>query len=342
MTTITREELWRALKRGEPEPLYLLFGTEDYLRDRAAQSIVDAALRDSSLREFNDSAFNLANTDVQVAIAAAEQMPMMAARRVVRVRDFNRLRESDEEAIVRYVMRPVASTVMIFLADDLDKRRKLSKTLLNVCVSVEFAQLRDAELSAWARNALKDLKASADDAALASLVALKGASVRELTVEIDKLVTAALPGGRITADLVDDLVVPSRELSNFALSDDLIARDARRAVSTLRRLLDDGAEPVMLIGLVASHYHRMALAKELMSQGASEREVFRLVALPYSKQEAFLATARRASAESLGRAIRLTAAADFAIKTSQSTPRLQLEMLVCELMDQTGENPHAK
>ena len=61
---------------------------------------------------------------------------MMAERRVVRVTGFSRkpprapLREEDEGALERYITRPVETSVVIFIADDLDKRRKFSKTLL--------------------------------------------------------------------------------------------------------------------------------------------------------------------------------------------------------------------
>jgi DNA polymerase-3 subunit delta len=336
MATLTREELWRRLKGGKVEPLYLLFGPEDYLRDAAARAITDAALKDSPLREFNESAYSLASADVQQAIAAAEQMPMMGGRRVVRVTDFGKLREADEEALARYVTRPFESSTVVFVSGDLDKRRKLSKTLLDVCASVEFAELKDAELTAWARDRLKHLGAHADERALRRIVGLVGASVRQLATELEKLATAALPEGVITPELVEALVGRSRELSNFELSDHLIARDRRRALETLRKLLDDGAEPVMLIGLLASNFHRLALAKELMSRGAPEQEVFRVVNMPFSQRKEFLATARRADSGELVRRIRRIAEADLAIKTSlggggDRGPRLQLEMLVCEL-----------
>lgn len=331
MSTHTREDLKRALKAGKIEPLYLLFGAEGYLRDAAARRIADAALHDASLREFNETSFSLSNTDVQQAIAAAEQLPMMSARRVVRITEFARLRETDESALLRYLARPVESTVVIFVADELDKRRKLTKTLLDACFSVEFAPLKDAELSTWARSRLRDLKAETDDRTLHQIIALVGASVRQLATELDKLATAALPSGRITMEMVETLVGRSRELSNFELTDYLIARDRRRALQTLRRLLDDGAEPPMLIGLLASNYHRLALAKELMSRGSPNDEVFRLAAVPYSKREDFLATARRTDAATLSQRIQRIADADLAIKTSQATPRLQLEILVCEL-----------
>lgn len=331
MSTSTREDLRKALKAGRIEPLYLLFGAESYLRDMAARVITDTVLNDAPLREFNESSFSLARNDVQQAIAAAEQLPMMTARRVVRVTDFSRLAESDEEALLRYLARPAESSVVIFIADELDKRRKLSKTLLDACVSVEFAPLSDAELATWAKSRLRELKAETDERTLSQIIALTGADVRTLSNELEKLATAALPSSRITMEMTDALVGRSRVLSNFELTDYLIARNRRRALQTLQRLLDDGAEPVMLIGLIAGNFHRLALAKELMTRGAAKEEVFRLVAMPYSKREEFLATARRTDASALVRSIERIAAADLAIKTSQATPRLQLELLVCEL-----------
>jgi DNA polymerase-3 subunit delta len=331
MGTISREELWKRIKGGRVEPLYLLFGPEDYLRDAAARRIADAALEGAPLREFNESAYSLSSADVQQAIAAAEQLPMMASRRVVRVSDFARLREDDEGALVRFVSRPVETSVVIFVADELDKRRKLSKTLLKACTSVEFAALTDAELAAWAKDRLRQLKATADERTLRQLIALAGASVRQLANELEKLATAAGPAGYVSMEMVEALVGRSRELSNFELTDHLIARNRKRALETLARLLDDGAEPVMLVGLLASSYHRLALAKELMARGAPEQEVFSVVKMPFHQRQEFLATARRADSAELARRLRRIAAADLALKTSLATPRLQLEMLVCEL-----------
>jgi DNA polymerase-3 subunit delta len=309
----------------------MLFGPEGYLRDAAARAITELALKGAALREFNETTYSLSGTDVQQAIAAAEQLPMMAARRVVRVTDFARLREADEGALIRYLARPVESTTVIFVADALDKRLKLSKQLLDSCVSVEFAPLPDAELAAWAKSRLKDLSADADERTLRQIIALAGQSVRQLATELEKLATAALPSGHITMELVESLVGRSRELSNFELTDHLIARNRSRALETLGRLLDDGVEPLMLTGLLASSFHRLALAKDLMSRGAPEQEVFNVVKMPYNQRAAFLATARRADSRDLSRRIRRIAEADLSIKTSQATPRIQLEMLVCEL-----------
>ena len=335
MTTLSRTELDRSLKSGRLEPLYSLIGCEGYLRDAAARSITDVALSGTLLREFNESSFSLLTDAAMSAIAAAEQLPMMSERRIVRIKDFAKLREVDEEVIIRYLLRPVDSTVMIFIADDLDKRKKLTRSLLATCAMCEFPAVKDAEAKAWARTRLKELKTAADDRVLTEIVRLVGTNLQTLNSELDKLAAAAVDTRQITMELVGELIDRSRELSNFDLGDQLVAGDRKRALETLHRLLEDDVAPVMLLGLIAGNYHRLALAKELLTQGRRE-EVSRLIYGPPPKRDAFMNTLQRSDAAKITRGIKLIADADLAIKTSQGGggphgARLQLEMLVIQL-----------
>ena len=329
MKPLSRTDLDRSLREGL-RPLYLLLGHEIYLRRVAAQSITEAALSRTLLREFNESAFSLLSDPVQSAIAAAEQLPMMSEMRVVRIRDFARLREADEDVLIRYLSNPSPTTVMIFVADELDKRKKSSKVLLDTCTIVEFTPLKDAEAKTWARLHLKSLKVSADEQVLSELIRVVGTDVQTLANELEKLASAAGSTNRITPNLIDELIGRSRELSNFELGDHLLAGNRKKALETLHRLLEDGAEPVMLVGLIAGNYHRLALGKHLFARGGRE-EVFRNINLPPFKRDSYISMLQRSTAARIARGIQLTAAVDLAIKTSQATPRLQLEMLVCEL-----------
>lgn len=339
MKVLGREDLRNQLIKGEIAPVYLLFGEEKYLRDAAAKFISDKALNDSSLREFNETVFSLADSKIEYALSAAEQMPMISSRRVVRITEVvvsatgkkDSLKEEDEAVLQRYLSRPAESSVVIFVADEIDKRRKISKILLENCVAVEFGTLSEADLMTWARGELKKQNADIEDRALRYLIGLVGNNVQKITTEIEKLAVAALPGALITYELVEQLVPNSRELSNFELTDYLLTKNRTRALQVLHKILDDGAEPLMLLGLIASNFHRLFLAKELMRNGVDRTEVARTMRLPFSKQEEFLAAARRADAEKLAWNLRRIAQTDLAIKTSQATPRLQIEMLVCEL-----------
>jgi DNA polymerase-3 subunit delta len=329
MKTLSKVDLERSL-RQTLSPLYLLVGCESYLRGVGADEIANAALSDTLLREFNESSFSLLTDAVQSAVAAAEQLPMMSSRRVVRIRDFAKLREADEQVLIAYLKNPAPSTVMIFIADDLDKRKALSKALVDNCTVVDFSPIKDAEAKAWCRTRLKELKITADDQVLTEIIRLVGTDVQTLYSELDKLASAAADTGKITFELVDELIGRSRELSNFELADHLLAKNRKRALETLHRLLDDGAEPLMLVGLIAGNYHRLALGKDLLTRGGPS-EVFRNISMPPFKRDSYLATLQRSDPAKLAKGIQLIAAVDLAIKTSQATPRLQLEMLVCEL-----------
>jgi DNA polymerase III subunit delta len=339
MNILTREDLRNQLKRGEIAPVYLLFGAEKYLRDLAAKAITEKVLHDAPLREFNEIIISLNDSEIQYALAAAEQLPMIAARRIVKITDVrvsatttkDTLKEENEEILALYLRRPAETSVVIFLADELDKRRKISKLLLENSVAVEFPVLTDEKLVEWAKDRLKEFGARADDAALQHLVLLVGNNVLRLTTELEKLAVAALPDSIITFDLVEQLIPNSRELTNFELTDHLLGGNRKRALQILHKILDDGAEPLMLLGLISYNFHRLLLANELIKQDVARTEIARIMKLPYSKQEGFLATARRADAEKLSRILRRIAETDLAIKTSKATPRLQIEMLVSEL-----------
>ena len=331
MPVRTSRDLTQALKKGQIEPVYFLFGPETYLRDEAARLIADEAMRGTLLREFNDSTFNLTSNDARDAIAAAEQLPMMSQRRVVRIKNLGKLKEADEEVLLNYVNRPVETSVVIFITEDIDKRKKLAK-LLMAGAAFEFQPLKPNELQAWIRSYLRDLTAEIEPQALQRILETVSSDLHTVANELNKLFVAALPSGRITTELVDSLVGRSREHMNWELSDHILSRNRRGALKTLQDLLDDGVEPLLLIGLIAGTYRRMALAKALLSQGASPATIFSEVRMPPFKQRDYLAMLNRVDSERLARTIRRVAETDLAIKTSKATPRMQVEMLVCELM----------
>ena len=345
MAVLSRDDLRNQLKRGVIAPVYVLFGAETYLRDAAAKYIADIAFATGDFRDFNDTSFSLNTEDnLKRALAVAQEMPMMASRRVVRITDIrisatghrDTITEDHEPTLSSYFADPSPSSIVIFIADDLNGVRKMGKLLRDKTASVEFKPLEDKDLLKWADGEFKKAGAEIDHATLNQFIARIGSDVRRLTNEINKLATAALPGKVISPELIDALVPNTREISNFDLTDHLVAGRKSKALTMLRKILDDGAEPLALLGLISYNYRRMLMAKDLMSRGADRSEVARVLNMKYGNHEPFLAAARRADINSLTGALQKLAKTDLAIKTSKggSGPvgaRMQIEMLVCEL-----------
>jgi len=85
MAILGRDDLRNQLKRREFAPVYLLFGPEIYLRDLAAKTIADLVLANSELREFNEIEHSLNDSKLNYALSDAEQMPMIASKRVIKI-----------------------------------------------------------------------------------------------------------------------------------------------------------------------------------------------------------------------------------------------------------------
>ena len=346
MKPISRSDLRNQLKKREIAPVYTLYGPETYLRDLAAATIADIVFGKEGFRDFNESEFSLnAEGGLLAALAAAEQLPMMAERRVVRVVDVrvaataakDTLKEADEAALRAYLERPAESAVVIFIADEINGVRRLGKLMTEKTVAVLFEKLGDNDLVDWARRRFLDLGTEADEGALRQLAALTGPDLRRLANEVDKLSAAALPEKKIGVELVEQLVPNVRELDNFSLTDQMLAGNTLTSLRTLKKILDDGAEPIMLLGLLSYNFRRLLMAKDMMEHGAERADVARVVNLRYSNQEPFLAAARRTDKRKLMAMIERLAAADLAMKSSiggggPAGQRLQLETLICELM----------
>ena len=345
MPDLTKEELWRQLKQNFVAPVYVLFGPETYQRDRAASQIVEHSFAEGDLRDFNIDEFDLNDKEaMESALAAAQQLPMMSSRRVVKAGGVrvaatagrDTLKEDCEEALGNYLADPSPSTVLIIVADELNGNRKITKLLKKHAQTIEFKKLDDRELSNWVRKQFDEKKARIDDLAARRLMELVGSDLRRLTNEIEKLCAAAIPSDVVTFELVEALVPNVNQVDNFALIDAIISGRGNHALRVLKKVLDDGAEPVMLLGLLSSNIRRLLMAKTMMDRGDDSREVKSILRMPWQQQEEFLAAARRADSGRLMSVFDRLAKTDIAMKTSlggggdQGT-RMQIEVLVCEM-----------
>jgi DNA polymerase-3 subunit delta len=274
---------------------------------------------------------------------------MMSERRVVRVTDVrvsstsarDSLKEEYLDLLNAYLEKPSPHCILVFIADEINGNRKVSKSLEKCASVVEFAELSGDSLVDWISKEFDRQGTSVDRRTAQYLAAVCGAGLRRLSNEISKLAAAALPAGRVTPDLIDDLVSNTSEIDNFALTDHLVAGRGKQAVSVTKKILDDGGEPLMLLGLMSYNYRRLLMVKDMMDDGSDRAAMIRDLRLRYQEQEKYMAAARRTSRKRLMSAISQLAATDLAIKTSvggnTGGGRLQLEMLICDLLATVGK-----
>ncbi len=319
------------IRAEQIEPLYLLTGPERYLQRECLNALIQAIVPDESVRIFSFSEHDVATESLDAVLCAANQFPMLTARRLVIARNFDKIDEKELDALKAYLRKPNPTTTLVFQADALDKRRNASAALLKGCTPVECGRLSETEITQWAQQFARRQGYEFAPQALGKLVGLTGADLLMLSGEIRKLMCYAGGGGAITMEAVDALAVRSRQYDNFTLSDAVLSGNGATALRALHRLLDQGEEPVALVGLLAWSFRQMLTAHELMASNAPRDEIARELRMPPSRLTNFLGSVRKKSEREIRHAIRRLNEIDLAIKSSRATPRLQLEFFLCEI-----------
>ena len=328
------EEFRRSIKEGRVEPLYLFVGEEQYLQERALRMLYNTL--DEAGRAFNVSVFSMgegttgAKVTAWTAIETANQMPMIEARRVVVIRDFDKIKDDENELVLEYLKHPSPTATVVFQAVSLDQRRKLTAALMKTCVVVAFDRLTEQQASRWAEEFLKRRGCRIEPNALGHLIGLVGTRLTRLSNELEKLAIYA-GGGFINNTAVEQLVPRAREHTSWELWDAIIDRNRSRALKLMERLLEDGSEPLVILGALAGLYRRMLAAKELMLKRAPTEEVNKATGRYGRNAEVFNARVLRTSSEEIAHGLRRIAEVDNAIKNSEATPRLQMQYLIAEL-----------
>lgn len=339
----SQSEFHRRLQNNQLAPLYLFEGKESYLRDRALKKLLKAAV-DESVRDFNYAAISVTQGDLDEALALAQQFPMISPRRMVVVTGFETISDDKQLDLLKdYLRSPVETTALVFVSDALDNRRNIASLLRKSCEVVTFDPLDEKEaVPRWVHGYVAQSGGFIEPQAAAYLAGMVGGDLLRLSNELDKLLLYAGKKGRIGKAEIDELVRYSRELSNFDLTDAIVDGDRKRALTLLDHIFANPPEApqtlsILILGAIASNFRRLLAAKELMRQNAPNSEVAKAVGMsPYAVTR-FNERARKIETDGLLKGIARIAQTDVALKSSLATPRLQLELLICELCPPLAE-----
>ena len=93
MASAGEKALHAALKKRAFDPVYYFFGDDDYLKDIRVHELVEAAI-DPATRDFNLESRRGGDVDAEALDALLSTPPMLAERRVVVIRDVDKLKKN--------------------------------------------------------------------------------------------------------------------------------------------------------------------------------------------------------------------------------------------------------
>ncbi|HEY4056653.1 MAG TPA: DNA polymerase III subunit delta [Kofleriaceae bacterium] len=316
------DELLADIDAGRLEPFYVLHSEHPILLERTLTALRDAVVPPAA-RGFNYDVIEGKPSAARI-VAMAQTLPMMAARRMVYVRDLALMPSDDGEALLAYVAKPNPSTVVVAVASKIDKRLKVFAQLSKK----GFVHTLEAprQLHGWVRAEAKAKGVALDGKAVDRLVEAVGDDLSRLALAIEQLGLFVLEDGKarpVTSDDVDELIADTRERSVFELTDAIGAADKPRALAAVSSLCDQRESAVGVVVMLARHVRQMSLAHRLRHDNVPRPQWAQTLGVPPFVVDKLVAQARNYSPSSLALATQRLATVDRALKgdiTLSSTP----------------------
>jgi DNA polymerase III subunit delta len=325
--TTSYDDLAVAFRHGNFQPLYFFYGDEGFLMDELQTLLLEHALAPHE-RDFNLDLFHGPETDVRQVLAACASFPMMAERRVVIVRGFERM--ADNRRFQSYAEGPNPSAVVLLLcAGKPNLSAHPYRALKQHAVAVEFKPLYDRQMPGWITDRARLIGLKVEPGAGQMLAQAVGSDLRAAAVELEKLRAYAGKRTTITEDDVLEAGGHLREHNVFELQKALGEGDRVRATRIIERLLSQASnrsgEALRVVAMLTRYVQQLRRLAAIQARHLPDVEQARHIGVPPFFLKEYQAALRRLGPVAVRRAFGALLAADFELKGgSARDPRLIL------------------
>src|SRR6266568_5624106 len=317
-------------RRGEPQPVYVLFGDEEFLKRQARAALTTWLLGDAD-PAFAVSTYPGDQADWSTIRGELQTLPFLSPRRVLVIDQADEFVSNNRQTLEKYVARP-APGVLILDVRTWPATTKLAKAIPDAATLV-CKTPKPAQLPSWCvqrASAEYGKKLAAPAAQL--LVELVEPSLGLLDQELAKLATYVGDAAAIAMQDVDVLCGRSRSAETFKIFEMIGQGKAGEALSILERLLADGEEPLALLGAFSWQLRRLAQSVRLVSQGLSLPQALSEVGFGPWQIDKVEPQLRHLGRRRLDKLFDWLLEADLGMKgNSALAPAVQLERLVVKL-----------
>lgn len=314
------------------KPIYLIYGKEQLLLERALRRLKDRVGAVADL-DFNFDTFEGESVDAATVVAAANTLPFASERRLVVVLNVDRMSKAQQEALAAYAEDPAPSACVVLVAESVPKNSRLYKAVEAHGVVAEYKAPKRAEYPAWVTELFASRGRTISAEGARALVTAVGHDLRRLEIEAEKVIAFAGERTTLGAEDVEAVVSATAPASVFELLDALGARQCGPALEVLDDLVASGESILGIHALAVRHIRSLVGTRALLDRGESLAAVQREFGLPDWRARKLLEQARRFTADELARALRSAADVERAMKSGEDE-RVVFETWLAEVCRQ--------
>ncbi|OEG71272.1 hypothetical protein ATZ36_15850 [Candidatus Endomicrobiellum trichonymphae] len=320
MSILKAQDFSRLISSQKISPVYLLAGEESYFINMCLNKIEKLAAAD-----LNREVFYASESSADDILNALQTLPFLSEIRVVIVKDVNKMKTVDAERLSGYLSNIIETSCLILLyfndykKETVAKRKEfINKCIASKnCISVNCRKQYESEVKEFIKNefAQKGKKASYD--VISKIVEENGTDLLNISNETEKLSLFVGKNKKdITQEDLEKISGYTKETNIYALSSDIEARDLKKAMFVLEKLLTEGEEPVIILSAISSAVRKMLNAKSMIEeQGLSVAETASAIRIHNFFAETFFTNLKKHSTNTLKESLKTILKTDAAIKT---------------------------
>ena len=332
-------ECKKKIEQGIIHPVYFFFGEEPYYLDHLVKYIVDTCV-DPATKDFNCDILQAEESDGDGIVAMASSFPMMADKRIIVVKNVQKLSTADKKRIGGYVVSPLESTILVLTAKKIDRRQQFYAGLIKHAAWVESKPLYENQAVDWIVQHLKEQQVTIVHDAASFLVQQVGTSIWNLENELNKLLTYCNYKKQIIMDDVTAVAGVSRKYNTWELADAVGRKDLKTSIAIVKHLFEEGASaPGILITLT----QRMLLLTQVRSaldKNMPSQQIAQVLKMKPFFVKLYVQQASQYSMNQLTRSLKILRNADLAVKTGYMKPLMVITLVLCDLTRSSSVEPY--
>jgi DNA polymerase-3 subunit delta len=328
-----------AFKNKSFKPVYYFWGDEKYLIYKLQDLLVREALEPQD-HDFNLSVIYGAEADAKAVIAECASYPLMAQRRVVLIREFEKM--AGNGSFLAYTKNPNPTSTVLISSSGSGSTNPY-RAIAAAAESANFKHLSDRQVPGWITEEIKSRGYKPSNTAPQMLAQLVGRDLRTLSTEIEKLLCFVGDRTDISSDDVLEVAGHAREHNVFELQRQVEKGEFNESARIMERMLQVSSNArgmsLMTVSVLSSYFNKLSKLDGLKNKGIAPEQLAKATGVPGFALKGYQSALRRFSTDELEAATRALLAADLELKGgSERDDRLILALLLRRLTHRSQRN----
>ena len=314
------------IKLNTYKPVYLLYGTETYLKNLYKNKLKEGILLGSD--EMNYSHFEGKGIELKEVIEIAETLPFFSDRRLIMIEDSGLFKSQNE--LADYIREIPEGTHIVFVETEVDKRNRLFKAVKDVGVISEMDGMDVKNLKLWIVSVLNKDNKKIKESTLMYFLNKSGTDMENISQELEKLICYTMGREAITTEDID--AVCTTQISNkiFQMIDAIASKRQSYALNLYYDLLSLREKPMSILFLITRHFNQLYQVKELEAAKVGNTVISKKTGVPPFAVGKYIAQSKNFSAEVLKEALSTCADTEERVKTGRLIDTMGVELLIVQ------------